>query len=57
MSTETLIEFLLYFLAILLGAETILHEKELIRFERKVKKYVKAFIKAIYYTVTKKEVE
>lgn len=57
MSTDTLLQFSLYFLAILLGTEVILHERDLIRFERKVKKYVKAFIKAIYYTITKKEVE
>ena len=40
---------------ILVGAYTIFREKDLIKFERKVKKYVKAFFKAIYLTVQEKK--
>ena len=56
MSTAHLIEFFIQICLILLGAYAIAHEKELIHFERKAWKYIKAFFKALYYTITHKEV-
>lgn len=57
MSTETLMTLAFYTVLIYAGVEAILYEQELIRFERKVKKYVKAFFKALYYTIKEKRDE
>jgi hypothetical protein len=46
-----------YTVLIYAGVEAILHEQELIRFERKVKKYVKAFFKALHYTIKERRDE
>jgi hypothetical protein len=51
MSTETLTTLAFSTVLIYAGVEAILHEQELIRFERKVAKYIKAFFKALYYTI------
>lgn len=57
MSTETMMEMLFGIMLTCVGVQAILHEQELIRFERKVKKYVKAFVKAIYLTIKEKRDE
>ena len=54
MSNETIMQFLLNLILVCVGAMTLIHERELIRFERKVKRYVKAFFKAIYLTIKEK---
>ena len=53
MTTE--MQLIFNVLLTLLGVYAIAHEKELIRFERKAWKYIKAFFKALYYTITHKE--
>lgn len=53
MSNETIIQFLLNLCLVAIGCLTIIHEKELIHFERRVWKYIKAFFKALYYTIKK----
>lgn len=40
---------------ILLGAYAIYREKDIAKFERKALKYVKAFLKAVYYTIHEKK--
>ena len=55
MTTLTLAKFLFNLVLVLAGVLALYKEKELIRFERKVKKYVKAFLKAVYYTVLEKK--
>lgn len=57
MTTLTILKFLFNLSLVLLGAYAIYREKDLIRFERKVWKYTKAFFKALYYTVSKKQIE
>lgn len=57
MSTETMVEMLFGILLTCVGVQAILHEQELIRFERKVKKYAKAFFKALYYTIKERRDE
>lgn len=57
MSTETILQLIFNIFLTAVGVTAILHERELILFERKAKKYIKAFIKAVYYTITRKEVE
>jgi hypothetical protein len=54
MSNETIIQFLLNLILVYVGAMTIIHERELIRFERKVKRCVKAFFKAVYLSIKEK---
>ena len=55
MTTLTIIKFFFNIGLVLLGAYAIYREKDLIKFERKVKRYVKAFFKAAYYTVLEKK--
>ena len=55
MTTLTLVKFAFNLALVLLGVFAIYKEKELIKFERKVKKYVKAFFKAVYYTIMEKK--
>ena len=55
MTALTIIKFLFNISLVLLGAYAIYREKDLIKFERKVKKYVKAFLKAVYYTILQKK--
>lgn len=55
MTTLTLVKFAFNLALVLLGVFAIYKEKELIKFERKVKKYVKAFLKAVYYTILQKK--
>ena len=55
MTTLTLVKFFFHFMLVLAGVLALYKEKELIRFERKVKKYVKAFFKAVYYTALEKK--
>lgn len=57
MTNETIMQFLLNLVLVYICAMAIIHEKQLIRFERKIWKYIKAFLKAVYYTIIKKEVE
>lgn len=54
MSNETIIQFLLNLILVYVGCLTIIHERELIRFERKAKKYIKVFFKAVYLTIKEK---
>ena len=55
MTTLGLLEIVFMLTLVLIGSYAIFREKDLIRFERKVKKYVKAFFKALYLTVTVKK--
>lgn len=55
MTTFASLQIVFMLTLILVGAYTIFREKDLIRFERKVKKYVKAFFKALYLTVQEKK--
>lgn len=55
MTTLALIKLFAEIAFILLGAYAIYREKDIIRFERKVAKYVKAFFKAVYYTILEKK--
>ncbi len=55
MSTLTILSFIFNTALVLLGAYAIYREKDLIKFERKVKKYVKAFFKALYFSVLEKK--
>ncbi len=55
MTTFASLQIVFMLTLILVGAYTIFREKDLIKFERKVKKYVKAFFKAIYLTVQEKK--
>ena len=55
MTTLASLQIVFMLTLILVGAYTIFREKDLIKFERKVKKYVKAFFKAIYLTVQEKK--
>ena len=57
MTTLTIAKFFFHISLILLGALVIYKEKELIKFERKAKKYIKAFFKAVYYTILEKRNE
>lgn len=51
MSSETIMQFFFIVLLIYIGAQMIIHEKELARFERKAWRYVKAFFKGVYVTI------
>lgn len=53
-SNETWAEFFLGCMAVAGCCYLIYREKDLIRFERKVWKYTKAFFKALVYTITEK---
>ncbi len=53
-SRETWTEFFLGCMAVAGCCYLIYREKDLIKFERKVWKYVKAFFKAVVYTVAEK---
>ncbi len=55
MTTLTIIKFFFNIGLVLLGAYAIYREKDLIKFERTAKKYVKAFFKAVYYSVLEKK--
>lgn len=57
MSTETILQFFFGLVLTIIGTQAILHEQELIRFERKAAKYIKAFFKALYYTAKGVDVE
>lgn len=54
MTMFDIIKFLLEVSAILLGCYLIYREKDLIKFEKKVWKYAKAFVKACAYTLRDK---
>ncbi len=54
MTTETLMQLAFWVLLVGIGIQAILHEQQLIRFERKAWRYIKAFFKALYYTVKEK---
>ncbi len=55
MTTFASLQIVLMLTLILIGSYAIFREKDLIKFERKVKKYVKAFFKALYLTVQEKK--
>ncbi len=55
MTTLTIIKFFFNIGLVLLGAYAIYREKDLIKFERKAKKYIKAFFKAVYHSVLEKK--
>lgn len=54
MSVFVFIRFFLECAAVGLVCYAIYREKDLIRFERKVRKYIKAFFKAVYFSVKDK---
>lgn len=54
MTTATFLKFIIEGLFVLLAGYAIYREKDLIRFERKIAKVVKAFFKALYYTFQEK---
>lgn len=37
-----------------IGVQAIIHEQALIKFEKKIAKYIKAFFKALYLTIKEK---
>jgi hypothetical protein len=51
MSSEAILQLLFDVLLVGIGAQAIIHEKELAHFERKAAKYIKAFFKALCYKV------
>lgn len=55
MTTFASLQIVFMLTLVLIGSYTIFREKDLIKFERKVKKYVKAFFKALYLTVQEKK--
>ncbi len=55
MTTLAIFKVLVLTALVILAAYSIYKEKELIKFERKVAKYIKAFFKALYYTVRRKK--
>lgn len=55
MTTETILKFLIEGMFVLLAGYAIYKEKSLIKFERKIAKYVKAFFKAAYYSILEKK--
>ena len=55
MTTLTILKLFFNIGLVLLGAYAIYREKDLIKFERKVIKYIKAFFKALYFTVLEKK--
>lgn len=55
MTTLAFVKLVVEVLIISLGAYAIYREKDLIRFERKVAKYVKAFFKALFCTIQDKK--
>lgn len=55
MTTLAIFKILVQTALILLAAYSIYREKDLIKLERKVAKYVKAFFKALYYTVRRRK--
>ncbi len=55
MSTLTILEFFVGIGLTMIGVYTLVHEKKLIKFEKKVAKYVKAFFKAIVITLNEKK--
>ncbi len=55
MTTFASLQIVLLATLSLIGCYVIFREKDLIRFERKVKKYVKSFFKALYLTVMEKK--
>jgi putative aldouronate transport system substrate-binding protein len=55
MTTFAIVKLFAEVALILLGAYAIYREKDIARFERKALKYIKAFFKAVYYTVLEKK--
>ncbi len=55
MTTATILKFIIEGLFVLLAGYAIYKEKTLIKFERKVAKFIKAFFKAAYYSILEKK--
>ena len=55
MTTLAILKLFAEVALILLGAYAIYREKDIARFERKALKYIKAFAKAVYYTILEKK--
>lgn len=55
MTTFASLQIVFMLTLILVGSYAIFREKDLIKFERKVKKYIKAFFKAVYLTLQEKK--
>jgi hypothetical protein len=55
MTTLALLKLIVEVAIISLGAYAIYREKDLVKFERKVARYVKAFCKALYCTIRDKK--
>lgn len=51
----SVIRFFLECAAVALVCYAIYREKDLIKFERKIARYIKAFFKALYYTIKEKQ--
>lgn len=57
METQTLLNLLFNSGLVLLGSYALYREKDLIRFERKAGRYIKAFFKALIYTLKERSFE
>ncbi len=57
MTTLAIFKILVLCALIVLASYSIYREADLIKFERKVGKYVKAFFKALYYTIRNKKIK
>lgn len=55
MTTLAIFKVLVFTALIVLASYSVYREKDLIKFERKAAKYIKAFFKALYYTVRRKK--
>lgn len=55
MTSLTIFKVLFFVLLTVIGCYTIIREKELAKFERKMAKYIKAFAKAVYFTLKEKK--
>lgn len=54
MTTLAILKIIAQAALILLGSYALYRERDLIKFERKAGKYIKAFFKALFYTVRQK---
>ena len=54
MSNETVFELVFDVFLMFIGVQAILNEQKLVKFERKAKKHIKAFFKAIYLSIKEK---
>ena len=55
MTTLTLIKFIVGVIVISLGSYALYRENDIAKFERKIGRYIKAFFKALIYTIRDKK--